>query len=305
MLEIRKVLFPTDFSDQAQAALPHAIRLAELHDAELHLLHVLVLHASAAMEGMEVFPGESEARAALEGAAEHAEGSRVVHSVMRSIAAAPAILEYAEESGVDVIVMGSHGRRGLRRLFLGSVAEEVVRASSCPVLTVHRPKEGEAESVDVKKILVPVDFSVRTRMAIDHGVELAEVYGATLEVLHVVEVPTYPDFYVPVHVTSIDVPSVRQQAAEHLQELTAPLRDRLQVETAVRVGRTAFEIIEAAESGAVDLIVMPSHGYSGLERALLGSVAEGVLRRSPCPVLTLKAEGRDLRPSGAPSPPAG
>lgn len=241
-----------------------------------------------------MFPGEKEARAALEGATEEAGGTRVVHALSRAIAAAPAILDYADERAVDLIVMGSHGRRGLRRLFLGSVTEEVVRAAFCPVLTVHRPKEGVAASADVRRILVPVDFSARTRMAIDHATELAAAYGASLEILHVVEVPTYPDFYVPVHVTSIDVPTVRERAAERLQELAAPLRERLEVETTVRVGRTVTEIVETAEHEAFDLIVMPSHGYSGLERALLGSVAEGVLRRAPCPVLTLKAEGKAL-----------
>ncbi|MGH7541174.1 MAG: universal stress protein [Gemmatimonadota bacterium] len=295
MLEIRKILFPTDFSDRAGAALPHAIRLAELHEAELHLLHVLVLHGPSAVEGMEVFPGEEEAREALEGAVRKAGEGSVVHSMTRSIAAAPAILDYAHERGIDLIVMGSHGRRGLRRLLLGSVTEEVLRASGCPVLTVHGPKEG-AVSTAVTRILVPVDFSKRSSLAIDYGVELAETYGAKLHLLHVVELPTYPDFYVPVSMSGIDIPAVRQQSAERLKELALGPAARVDIETSVSVGRTVVEIVDTAESGGYDLIVMPSHGYSGIERALLGSVAEGVLRRAPCPVLIVKAEGKDLTP---------
>ncbi len=293
MLEIRRVLFPTDLSEYAEEALPHAVRLAEVFDAELHLLHVLVLHAATAAETIQEFPGESDARAALEGAASGA-GERVKHAVRRGIAAAPTILTYADENDIDVIVMGSHGRRGLRRFFLGSVAEEVVRAGDWPVLIVHRTDDGAAPP-EYRGILAPVDFSERTPFALEHAAALAEKLGAGLRLLHVVEVATYPDFYIPVSLTSVDVSRVREQAQTRLAELAESLRTRIPVETEVRIGRTIAEIVDAAAEGPCDLIVMPSHGYSGLERALLGSVTEGVLRRAACPVLTLKAFGKDLR----------
>lgn len=293
MLEIRRVLFPTDLSEYAEEALPHAVRFAETFGAELHLLHVLVLHAATAAETIQEFPGESEAREALEGAARGA-GERVKHAVRRGIAAAPTILTYADENDIDVIVMGSHGRRGLRRFFLGSVAEEVVRAGEWPVLIVHRTEEGAAPA-EYRRILAPVDFSERTTFALDHAVALAEKFGAGLRLLHVVEVATYPDFYIPVSLTAVDVSRVREQAQTRLVEMAEPLRARIPVEIEVRIGRTIGEILDAAAEGSSDLIVMPSHGYSGLERALLGSVTEGVLRRAGCPVLTLKAYGKDLR----------
>jgi nucleotide-binding universal stress UspA family protein len=297
MLEIRRILFPTDFSECAQAALPQAIRLAELHDADLVLLHVLVLHMSTAMDVVEPFPGEEEARKALEETARQPGGTRVLHQVVRAVAAAPAILDCADEEEIDLIVIGSHGRRGLRRLLLGSVAEEVLREAACPVLIVREEAKGGAEA-EVERILVPIDFSRQTPMAVDYAQALATSFGASLDFLHVVEVPTYPDFYVPFS-ASLETGAVRRDAHARLEALAEPLRSAHEVRTEVKVGRTSIELTEFAEQSGSDLIVLPSHGYSGLERVLLGSVAEGVLRRAPCPVLTVKPFGKDLRPSAA------
>jgi nucleotide-binding universal stress UspA family protein len=298
MLEIRRILFPTDFSECAQVALPHAVRLAQLHDADLILLHVLVLHQSTAMDVVEPFPGEEEARKALEETARQPAGTRVSHHVARAVAAAPAILDYAEEDGADLIVIGSHGRRGIRRLLLGSVAEEVLREAACPVLIVREDAKRSTEA-EVKRILVPIDFSKQTALALDYAHELASSFGASLDLLHVVEVPTYPDFYVPFS-AALETGAVRQDAQARLDALAEPLRLFHEVHTEVRVGRTSIEVTELAEDRGHDLIVLPSHGYSGLERVLLGSVAEGVLRRAPCPVLTVKPFGKDLRSKAAP-----
>jgi nucleotide-binding universal stress UspA family protein len=112
-------------------------------------------------------------------------------------------------------------------------------------------------------------------------------------------VPTYPDFYVPFS-AALETGAVRQDAQARLDALAEPLRLFHEVHTEVRVGRTSIEVTELAEDRGHDLIVLPSHGYSGLERVLLGSVAEGVLRRAPCPVLTVKPFGKDLRSKAAP-----
>lgn len=297
MLDIHRILFPTDFSECAQGALPHAVRLAELHDADVELLHVLVLHATSAIEAVEPFPGEASARDALEATVREPHAARVTHHVSRAIAAAPAILDYADAQDVDLIVLGSHGRRGIRRLLLGSVAEEVLREARCPVLIVREEKKEEAVRVDVKRILVPVDFSKQTALALGYAHELAVTFGAAIDLLHVIEVPTYPDFYVPFS-AAVETTAVRRDARDRLEALAEPLRATREVATDVKVGRTAGEVTDFAERGGHDLIVLPSHGYSGLERVLLGSVAEGVLRRTPCPVLTVKPFGKDLRPGG-------
>ena len=213
--------------------------------------------------------------------------SSVVRSVVRGIAAAPTILEYADEHDVDLIVMGSHGRRGVRRLLLGSVTEEVLRAGRWPVLTVHRE---DAERVQAyEEILVPVDFSSRTPPQLEMAADLARRFGAALDVVHVVDPPVVPELYMPIAPLVVDVKRATDDALARIEELVAPLREELDVRSEVLVGGSVHEIMDRADRGT-DLIVLPTHGYSGLDRVLMGSVAEGILRRAKCPVLVLKPE---------------
>lgn len=143
MIKIRRILFPTDFSQNAKAALSYAQWLADQHDAELHLLHVLedVGYVIPSVKFLATWPIEAFQAAAaksLETVVE-AEWARK-HPVIREIRKGPAFLEiirYAREMDIDLIVMSTHGRTGLSHLLLGSVAENVVRTSCCPVLTVH------------------------------------------------------------------------------------------------------------------------------------------------------------------------
>ncbi len=150
-MQLKKILMPTDFSACANAALAHAVDLAEQFDAELHLLHVVVLHQDDPHSPGHSFPGLEELHQRMEEAASsemkrsvderRAAGLKIVEAQTRHIAAAPAILDYAAREDVDLIVLGTHGRRGLRRFLLGSVTEEVVRSASCPVLTYRQDKE--------------------------------------------------------------------------------------------------------------------------------------------------------------------
>ncbi|MDX1578497.1 MAG: universal stress protein, partial [Gemmatimonadota bacterium] len=213
------------------------------------------------------------------------EGGRTVRETRRGLAAAPAILEYAEEAGIDLIAMGSHGRRGLRRLLLGSVTEEVLRAGRWPVLTVHGGAS-ERAAPGYRRILAPVDFSKHTRGQVDACVALAERFGCGIELVHVVDPPIVPELYMPLAPLVADAKKATERATAGLEDLAAPLRSGPEVATEVLIGSPASEIARRAE--ATDLIVMPTHGYSGLDRVLLGSVAEGVLRRVDCAVLVLR-----------------
>lgn len=279
---MKRILLATDFSAHARAALAHAVRFAEAHDAELHMLNVIVPYGPSSPL-VEEFPGEDEARGALEGIDVGA--ARVVRAVARGIAAAPTIMDYADEHDIDLIVMGSHGRRGVRRLLLGSVTEEVLRAGKWPVLTVHR--EDATDHPEYHKILVPVDFSNRTAAQLEVAADLARRFDASLELVHVVDPPIVPELYMPIAPLVVDVKQATDEAITRIEELAAPLRETVEVRGEVLVGSSVHEIMGWAKQG-IDLIVMPTHGYSGLDRMLMGSVAEGILRRSECPVLVLK-----------------
>lgn len=297
MLEIRRVLHPTDFSEGAGRALPHAIHLARAHGAELHLLHVLVLQQLESERPAGRFPAEEELLRLLEadGAPSAREVDvRVVRSVRRGCSAAREIAEYVSEQRIDLVVMGSHGWRGLRRLVLGSVADRVVSLAGCPALVV-RPGAGTER---FGRILVPFDFSDASSLALAHARELASLWRARLRLLHVVPRLTYPGFYVQIADLDFDVWALRRAATERLQRLADNVRTGSggPVEVEVRVGRAAVEIEASAKDLRADLIVMASQGLSGLERVLLGSVTEKVLRSGESSVLVVKPFGRRLIP---------
>jgi nucleotide-binding universal stress UspA family protein len=305
MLSIKKILYPTDFSECAGHALPHTVHLAERFGAELHLLHALVLHEADPGNAAHSLPNmeelyqvlEDHARAQMDAAMqEHAKrGFTIRRAQLRGISAPGAILDYAADNEIDLVVMGTHGRRGLRRLLLGSVAEEVVRLAPCPVLTVPEHEHGAAAG-HVERILVPVDFSEHAVLAIRYARELAALYGAHLHLLHIVDEVIYPDFYPPVMPSGGTInEELRDQSVERLRTLMADANappDRTDVH--VRSGRAAPEIAQFAEQQAADLIVIASHGLTGISHMLLGSVTEQVVRRAPCPVFTVKTFSRTL-----------
>lgn len=316
MLKIERILYPTDFSDCAGHALPCAVRLAERHGAELHLLHALVLHeadpgnAAYRLPNMEELYEALEKRAAenMTDAVEKHGGVdfEMRHALVRGISAAGSILDYAEEQAVDMVVMGTHGRRGLRRLLLGSVTEEVVRLVPCPVLTVPQREAGRFSQGEARRLLVPVDFSEHARLALSYANELASVYDAELHLLHIVDDVVYPDFYPPVMPSGGALTDeLRDQSLESMRLMLSRL-DLVDTKTRahVRGGRAAPTIAEFAEEISADLIVIASHGLTGLSHMLLGSVTEQVVRRSPCPVFTVKAFGKQLvHPASPPASP--
>lgn len=305
MLDIGKILYPTDFSRCANHALPHAIHFADRYGAELHLLHALVLHEGDPGNAAHPFPNMEQLYQALE---EHADsqmrttaeehkkaGIELKHVQMRAVSAAAATLDYAAENDVDLVVMSTHGRRGLRRLLLGSVTEEVVRLAPCPVLTVPSCEDGHPAG-QVRSILVPVDFSEHATLTLNYAAAIQELYGAQLHLLHVVDEVIYPDFYPPVMPSGGSITEeLRDQSVERMKKLLTdlPAQDP-PAEVHVRSGRAAPAIAEFAEHLDADLIVIASHGLTGIGHILLGSVTEQVVRRSPCPVFTVKAFGKKL-----------
>ena len=201
-----------------------------------------------------------------------------------------AILAYAAQEAVDLIVMGTHGRRALDRLLLGSVAAKVVRLAECPVFTVGF-EAASWEKGAARRILVPVDFSDHARLALAYARDLAAMYGAHLDLLHVIEETALTAAYgmEPVVAQIPDVEGPARKALERLvQDVGGP---EVPYTVHVTVGHPAYEIAEFAERQRIDLIVIATHGLTGIKRLLLGSVAEHVVHRAPCPVFTVKGFG--------------
>ena len=305
MLTVNRILFPTDFSPGSERALDTALALAQEFGAELHMLHAVVLHSDDPNDPAHHFPDADEIRSRLEQTADRrmesgiaersADGLRVQRSHRRGISVAPTILEYAQEIDPDLIVMSTHGRRGLENVLLGSVTEEVVRFASCPVLTV-RSGEGASAFPSTAPILVPVDFSEPSRQALALARDIASTFGADIHALHVFERPIHPEIYLGgMPLDSPDFRTVEGSLREALETFVreTPGRD---VATSLHVvdGRAVPAILEFVQENEVGLVVIATHGLTGLAHVLLGSVSEKVVRRAASPVLSVKPFGKSL-----------
>ncbi|WP_263786534.1 universal stress protein [Salinibacter grassmerensis] len=302
MLAIDDLLVARDFSSVSDRAVRYALDVAARTGATLHVLHADVLHEAPdpdADEGRSPGDGFSRFRDAVkqEGtvSADALDAVTIKEVVRRDVSAGPAIVNYATEADVDLIALGTHGRRGPSRILLGSVAEEVVRRSDQPVLSVRGDADGQSESSPriVDRILVPVDFSDPSRETLRTAKEWAALYDASIDVLHVVAKRIQPAFYTGGVQSIYDMePDIEQKMMDRLETFVAdtggPERT---IRPHVVVGNAAPDIAEFVDTESVDLVAMSTHGRTGLDRFLLGSVAEKVVRYVHCPVLTMKPFG--------------
>jgi nucleotide-binding universal stress UspA family protein len=305
MLNLDHILLARDFSPISNQAMRHGLDLASRTGATLHLLYAEVLHESPFASSETPSPASDldEIREQLQQKANGAPlatdptNVEVREAVVRDVAAAPAILNYADENDIDLITLGTHGRRGVKRLLLGSVAEEVVRHADRPVMTVRGEEtEEDRGRPSVDQILVPVDFSKFSRQALQTANELADVYDARIDALHVVEEKLHPAFYVGGVKSIEDIdPDIKSKAQDRLTEFVdATLGPDVETATHVVLGKPARAISSFVENHGIDLVSIATHGQSGVERFLLGSVTEKVVRHVGCPVLTVKSFGRSL-----------
>ena len=286
-----KILVAVDFSPHAEGALESTLDFVGERTAELHLIHVQVLFdAAEEISGSDediVAEVEELYQRMIEGRA-IADDTTMKCEVLRDIAPAAAVLRYAAENDIEMIVSGTHGRRGFRRMILGSVAEEIVRLSRCPVLTIG----GEAAhhlGEHMKSILVPVDFSGESARTLVVAKHLCHGNQARLDVLHVVEESMHPAFYNTGVFSVYDLrPDLDTRAAQEMERIYGESEGpAVDVTFALRQGHAAREIADYAKDQKSDLIVMSTHGLTGLSHVLIGSVAESVVRTAPCPVLIL------------------
>jgi nucleotide-binding universal stress UspA family protein len=311
MIAIRRILCPIDFSDFADRAFRHACRLARWYGAEIHALHVTPLMTEAAWAvSFPIDPHTHEPRVPadfrrhLESrfADARAEGI-AIETHVREGGAAHEIVRYAEEAGVDLIVMGTHGRNGLRRLVLGSVADTVLRRSPCPVLTVCRTEvSGDPAGPPFRRIVCAVDFEPSSEPTLMLAISLATEAAAHLTLLHVVE-PFFQDVFAERTHVSVEEyerflkAQLQARLAQAIPAAGLEVLDWHRPHQEVRIGKPAVEIVRGAHDARADLLVMGLHGgRRAVDRLVFGSTAQEVIRRADCPVLTPRTPLR--KPTG-------
>ncbi len=288
-----RILAATDFSETADHAQLAALVLARAFGAQLHILHAQILLDDPHLDQEQLTQiqrlletAEGQKRQALETPADTREVEVHTHLV-RGLNAAEVISETCGELDCDLVVMGTHGRRGLGHLFLGSVTESVVRTAPTPVLTV-RP-DARLPSDGVSRILVPHDFSAQSAEAVRHAGAWALALDAEVTLFHVVEPVVYPEFY------SVDLlpdemrGRIKERSMEALQKAAGELLPGVTTHVEVAVGRASEKIVDAAVPEHFDLVVMGTRGLSKVEHLLMGSVAENVLRRCQLPLLAVRS----------------
>jgi nucleotide-binding universal stress UspA family protein len=303
MIQIHEILIPTDFAEPPSAALGHAAMLAERFSARLTMLHVVTEKEGHAPPN---FPELDPSRDELEEFAEEETAQRfglaplqrlrVRRELRQNAHPTEEILRYSAENHVDLIVAGTHGRTGLSHLIQGSIAEDLMREASCPVLVARTHHASAEEVMPYLNILAPVDFSPDSEKALRYAVALAHRFDAHLQILHVVDMPVYPAHYaVNVNLAGQFNEDFTTLSHQEMERLLAgfELRPR-RCQTHVQTGRPYHEIVRFAEANEADLIVMGTRGLSRLQEFLLGGNTARVIRHAPCPVLAVKLHERDF-----------
>ncbi|MEY4704529.1 MAG: hypothetical protein RL042_725 [Nitrospirota bacterium] len=296
---IKKILFATDFSRWAKRAEDYACALACSWKASLTVLSVAEFSPGLNPDYpvnqqylADLLKQTSSQLADLKGRAER-RGIAVTTRVATGIPSEEAIAAAGAEDA-DLLVVGTRGKTGLAHVLLGSTAERVIRGAPCPVLTV-RMEQADSEDdgilskpVTLERILVPVDFSDCSLDALEYAAMVAQQAKASLTLLHVLEPVSYGLDFTIGHVGTRE--QVRESWTKRLEELTSVLRAaQVPVASQLRGGLPADSILDSAKTLPCDLIVMGTHGRRGISHALAGSVAEAVLRKARCPVLTVRS----------------
>lgn len=275
----RRILCPVDLSRASAQVLRWARLFAERFEARVELLHAewfewpryFTLPQIEALKAQSRQQQTAVREELIELAAREL-GPGVEYEVFLAEGhPVQAILSHAAEHRPDLLVMGSHGRSGLERLRLGSVAENVVRSAPCPTLVV-KSLEGEAAAAKLERVLCPVSFTDLSRQCLEISASLVSAFDAQLYVAHALEEPR------------ADAERAQQQLCSWVP---AEARGRCNLTEVVRYGNAAEQIVLLARARAVDLIVIGAKHRPFLEFRLLGATTEVVVRHSPCAVLVL------------------
>jgi nucleotide-binding universal stress UspA family protein len=298
MIQLGTILVPHDFSAHSDAALRRAVALAKASKGRIHLLHAYAWPVRGVMpydmampagvwdairEGTQEKLEEIRAGVEKQGVAAEAEVTAQL--------AVEAIIDAATRLGAGLIVVGTRGLTGLKHVVLGSVAERTVRLAPCPVLTVKEDDAGGA----IQRIVVATDFSGPGDHAREVGVSLAKQLGAEVHLAHAFDIPLA--MVTPYEVTVPDglIREAREAARKKLDAAVEGIRKQGLTATG-HLGEVpaAPAIADVAREVKADLVVIGTHGRTGLKHVLLGSVAERTLRLAPCAVLSVKQADRQL-----------
>jgi nucleotide-binding universal stress UspA family protein len=290
MIRIAHVLCPVDFSEFSARAVHHASAIAHWYGARLSVLHVFPVMPVLDLPPLLLEDKERhQIMAALRKLTVSVPAATPLDlQVQQAPAIHEAILGQISSTAVDFLVLGSHGRSGVRRLMLGSMTERLIRQAPCPALVVpaHAADIPPDAPVQFHNILCPVDFSDASLRAVEYAISLAEESDARLKILHVINMPSELREFEWSH------DELRAQVAEDRRRRLCELVPEgagtyCTIQTELRDGVVYREILQAAAEQPADLVVMGAQGRGALDVAIFGSNTARVARAVGCPLLVV------------------
>ncbi len=282
-----RILCPVDFSEYSAAALRMAGGMARAFGAQVIVLHAQRVDAPVYFTLSQTQALKSRLRRSAKAARAYVAdfaakylADDLPHStLLLENDPASAILRVLKDSRAGLVVMGTHGRTGLSKVRLGSVAESVLRQVAVPILTVGPGVRINASLGTLRRILCPVDYSELARAALEHATVLAEKTGSELVLCHIAQSRT-------------NVQHLEKARQALYDWVPPPLRDRSSVKELVREGKPAEQIVAEARDSRADLLVVGAKPHASLGTFLFGSTTEALIRQAPCPVFTVVRKER-------------
>lgn len=296
-VDFKHILCATDLTEFSNIGAMQAMVMAREYGAKLYLCHVIdapsvSLHGAAYVyQDEQIIAMEENALQMLKDLA--GEWPVDWEPIVVTGAVAMTISDLVKEKGADLAIVTTHGRKGIRRLFLGSVTEQLLRTIACPLLIVgHHGRSGltqqERKKFHFQKIIVGCDFSPDSGMAVDYAFSLAQEFQAEIHLVHVVEAFVYRDVLLSENFRMDAVNGQMEQCQTKLSDLVPEgASNWCRVEFACVEGKPYEELITYADGIGADLMVMGVRGHGLMETLLLGSTTDRVIRRATCPVMSV------------------
>lgn len=283
-----QLLFPTDGSEPAESVLDYALQIASEHDATVHILNVADTNRESLtrIQGEVIDVLEREGEQIVDEAAQRAteRGISVIPEV-RQGTPSTSIVEYSQQFDIDLVVMPTHGRRGLKRFLIGSVTERIINTAEVPVITVN-PGRDRPLTYPCQDLLVPIDGSRGAELALNEGIAVAKATGTTLHLLHIVETGSLgPDAR-----SVLKEGELTERAKTIMAEATesAKAESLDTVESEIEYGSPAKEILDYIQENEIDFAILGTHGETDFSRYMMGGVSAKLVRTSPIPVMWVR-----------------
>ena len=297
MNTIKHILVPSDFTKHSEQASLHALAIAARFKAKITFLHVVTVYDDDPNSPQDFFPDIEDFYKHMEIRADEklqqtqdtiAEQVKTEQIIQRGFSPSEEILSYAEDHQIDLIAMGTHGRHSLAHFLMGSVTEKVVHHAKCPVLCTHIEEDKPHTIHSYERILVPVDFSEQSERALVTA-KLLLADNGHIDILHVIEDNIHPAYYAAETTSLLDfLQDLHERSQNNIRAMIKKYADDIKTRVLIQDGHIARQITGCAQENNADLVVMGTHGLNALEQIFIGSVANKVIRKAPCPVMTVK-----------------